>query len=204
MSKLDRGTTMTDDEQANRHQLRRQRTRKQLQDAMLELVLEKGFDSIVIQEVTDRADLGRGTFYFHFDSKEDILWSIVEDRIHLTEKTVAESFDGILPEKPEYYGYLNVFRHVEQNREVYRLLVSGKGSQAVADRARQYLVEETIRDIENFGLYNGIGQPPEITAQIVVGLLFSLVYWWIETPNEYSVEDMAAILYRTLHHRDPP
>jgi AcrR family transcriptional regulator len=192
------------EEEINRHQLRRQRTRRQLQDAMLELVLEKGFDAIVIQEITDRADLGRGTFYFHFKSKEDVLWSIVEDRIHLTENTVMESFDGKMPEQAEYFGYLNMFRHVEQNREVYQLLISSKGSQEIANRARQYMVAETIRDIEKFGVYREIGQPPEITAQIVVGLLFSLIFWWLETPNEYSAGDMAAILYRTLHHQDPP
>ena len=73
---------------------------------MLELILEKSFDSIAIQEITDRADLGRGTFYFHFKNKEDAIWSIVEDRIHATEKKLAQGFDGLMPEKPEYYGYL--------------------------------------------------------------------------------------------------
>jgi AcrR family transcriptional regulator len=192
------------EEEKNRHQLRRQRTRRQLQDAMLALVLEKGFDSIVIQEITDRADVGRGTFYFHFSSKEDVLWSIVEDRIHLTERELAAGFDGTMPPQAEYYGYLNMFRHVEQNRDIYKLLVSSKGSQEIANRARQYLVKETEHDIETFGVYRDIGQPPEITAQIVVGLLYTLIFWWLETPNEYSVQEMAAILYRTLHHQAPP
>jgi AcrR family transcriptional regulator len=191
-------------EQINRHQRRRQRTRAQLQEAMLELVLERGFDSIVIQEITDRADLGRGTFYFHFKNKEDALWSIIEDRIHVTENEVAEAFKGELPEKPEYYGYVNIFQHIEKNKRVYQLIVGNKGSQEVANRAKQYLVEETIRDMKNFDLYREIGQPSEITAQIVVGILFSLAYWWIETPNEYKVEDMAEIIYRTLHHQNPP
>ena len=191
-------------EQVNRHQLRRQRTRKKLQDAMLDLVLEQGVDSVVIQDITDRADLGRGTFYFHFKNKEEVLWSIVEDRIHITEHKIAEDFDGELPEKPEYTGYLNMFQHVEQNIEVYQLILGSKGSQEIANRVKQYMVQETIRDMKNFKLYREIEQPPEITAQIVVGLLFSLVYWWIETPNDYSVKDMAAILYRTLHHQNPP
>jgi AcrR family transcriptional regulator len=192
------------EEEKNRHQLRRQRTRKQLQCAMLELVLEKGVDSIVIQEITDRADLGRGTFYFHFKDKEDVLWSIVEDRIHVTENALEERYSGNLPEQMEYYGYVNIFRHVEQNRDVYQLLVSSKGSQDVTNRVKQYLVSETIKDIENHNVYHEIGQPPEITAQMVVSLLFGLVFWWLETPNAYSAQDMGAILYRTLHHREPP
>jgi len=192
------------DEQKNRHQLRRQRTRKQLQDAMLELVLEKGIDSIVIQEITDRADVGRGTFYFHFKDKEDVLWSIIEDRIQATEKILMENFDGKMPEKPEYYGYVNIFQHVDQNKQIYQMLVSSKGSQEVTNRTKQYMMAETIRDIKTYNVYHEIEQPPDITAQIVVGLLFSLVFWWIETPNEYSAADMGAIMYRTLHHREPP
>jgi len=192
------------EEQPSRHQRRRERTRKQLQDAMLGLVLEKGFDSIAIQEITDRADLGRGTFYFHFDCKEDALWSIVEDRIRLTEREVAEDFEGKLPEQAEYYGYRNIFQHIALNKDIYQVIVGSKGSQEVANRAKQYMVDETIRDMENFGLYQEIGQPPEITAQIVVGILISLAYWWIENPNDYSAQDLAAIVYRTLHHQDPP
>jgi hypothetical protein len=58
--------------------------------------------------------------------------------------------------------------------------------------------------MQNFGIYREIGQPPEITAQIVVGLLYSLIYWWIQTPKEYTVEKMADIVYSTLHHQNPP
>lgn len=191
-------------ENPDRHERRKQRTRARLQEAMLVMVQEKGVESITIQEITDRADLGRGTFYFHFDDKEDLLWSIVEDRIHVTERQVIEDFGGKLPVQPEYFAYLNMFRHVEQHADVYRLLVGDKGSQGIANRARAYLVEETLRDMKKFAVFEEIGQPPEITAQIVVGLLFSLILWWLETPGEYTSEDLAGILYSTLHHRQPP
>jgi AcrR family transcriptional regulator len=190
--------------QQDRHQRRKQRTRQKLQEAMLELVLEKGAEAISIQEITDRADLGRGTFYFHFDDKEDLLWSIVLDRIQATERQLLENFKGEMPEQPEYFAYLNMFRHVEQHADVYRLMLSSKGSQGVANRARDYLVQETLQDMENYGVFQDIGQPPEITAQIVIGLLFSLILWWLESKSETEVEEMASILYTTLHHQQPP
>jgi AcrR family transcriptional regulator len=191
-------------EKHNRHHRRRMRTRRQLQDAMLELVLEKGFESIVIQEITDRADVGRGTFYFHFDDKEDILWSVVEDRIHLTEQEVMAQFDGELPDQAEFYGYVNMFRHVDHNKSTYQAILGWKGSQEIASRVKAYLVSETKKDIERFGIYSDIGQPSDLTAEIVVGLLVSLAIWWLETPNEYTPLQMGEIIYRTLHHREPP
>lgn len=188
----------------DRHQRRKLRTRSRLQEAMIKLVLEKGVEEITIQEITDTADLGRGTFYFHFDDKEDLLWSIVEDRIQATERQVMEDFGGRVPEQPEYYAYLNMFQHVKQHADVYRLLVGDRGSQGVANRARKYLVEETQRDIESYGVFGEIGQPAEITAQIVVGMLFSLILWWLESEGAYTPSDLARILYTTLHHRQPP
>jgi AcrR family transcriptional regulator len=171
---------------------------------MLELVLEKGFESIVIQEITDRADVGRGTFYFHFDDKVDILWSVVEDRIHLTEQQVMERFDGTIPDQVEYYGYVNIFQHVAENKDTYRAILGGKGSQEIASRVKAYLVGETLKDMETLGIYADIGQPPELTAQIVVGVLTSLAIWWLESENEHTPKEMGAIIYRTLHHREPP
>ncbi|MGD8603658.1 MAG: TetR/AcrR family transcriptional regulator [Anaerolineales bacterium] len=191
-------------EKTNRQERRKQRTRRKMQNATLELILEKGFEEIVIQDITDRADVGRGTFYFHFDDKEDILWSIVEDRIHRTEREVEASYTGQLPPSPEYVGYVNIFSHIEQNQTMYRAILGGKGSQVISARVRDYLVSETLRDMEALDIYGDIGQPPEITAHIVVGLIMSLAVWWLETPNDKTPQDMGAILYRTLHHKKPP
>lgn len=188
----------------NRHQRRRMRTKAKLQDAMLDLVLEKGFQAIVVQDITNRADVGRGTFYFHFDDKEDILWSVVEDRIHLTEQEVMAQFDSELPLQPEFYGYVNFFRHIAGNKDAYRAVLGAKGSHEIASRVKHYLVSNILKDIEQWGIYCEIGQPAELTAEIVVGLVLSLAIWWLETPNEHTPLQMGGIIYRTLHHREPP
>jgi AcrR family transcriptional regulator len=55
-----------------RHDRRVQRTRKILQDALVELILEKGFDKVTVQDVIERANIGRSTFYSHFKDTEDL------------------------------------------------------------------------------------------------------------------------------------
>jgi AcrR family transcriptional regulator len=52
-----------------------QRTREQLQKALIELIGERGYDAITIQEIVDRANLGRTTFYLHYNSKDDLFMS---------------------------------------------------------------------------------------------------------------------------------
>ena len=47
-----------------------QRTRKLLQDALMALILEKGYEAVTIQDIIDRANVGRSTFYAHFLDKQ--------------------------------------------------------------------------------------------------------------------------------------
>ena len=188
----------------SRHKRRRDRTRSQLQDAMLELVLARGYDAIVVQEIVDRADVGRGTFYFHFDHKEDVLWSIVEDRFPIQNQAAADIFDSAMPEQAEYYHYVNRFRQFEKIKPVILAVLGSRASQVVASRAHQLLVAEAIREMETFHLYRDLDQPAEITAQIVVGLTVRLAVWWLETNQPYTAMQMGVLLYQTLHHREPP
>src|SRR5436190_13555719 len=55
-----------------------QRTRQLLHAALMSLIQEKGFESLSVQDIIDRANVGRATFYAHFDSKEDLLASGIE------------------------------------------------------------------------------------------------------------------------------
>src|SRR6266542_5467464 len=52
-----------------------QRTRQLLQGALMSLIQEKGYEALTVQDILDRANAGRATFYAHFDDKEDLLVS---------------------------------------------------------------------------------------------------------------------------------
>src|SRR5262245_11059285 len=54
------------------------RTRELLQKALIELISEQGYDAITIQEIVDRADVARTTFYMHYNSKDDLFISCHE------------------------------------------------------------------------------------------------------------------------------
>jgi AcrR family transcriptional regulator len=67
------------DEQVDR---RVQRTRALLRDALMSLIAEKGYRAITVQNIIDRANLGRSTFYAHYQDKEDLLLSGMEEHVH--------------------------------------------------------------------------------------------------------------------------
>src|SRR5687767_3562998 len=55
------------------------RTRRLVQQALVELILEKGYDAVTVTDIIDRADVGRSTFYAHFTDKQDVLFSNLDE-----------------------------------------------------------------------------------------------------------------------------
>jgi len=194
------------DEAPSRHARRRVETRRRLIQAATELVLEKGYDAITIQDITERADLGYGTFYLHFKDKEDIVWRAVQDGVTATQTRVAQQFATSIPPQVEYYGYLNIFHHVETDQDLYRVMLGGKGSSVLTNRIQELLAADIIRHLQSnpAGILSDFDLPAEVIAQILTGAITRLVLWWIETPNPYTPEQMAGMLYEALHHKKPP
>ncbi len=188
-----------------RHARRRLQTRQHLIETTLQLILEKGFEAISIQDITDRADLGRGTFYIHFKDKEEVVWTAFEELFKELEREAHQKLDRRMPQV-EYYGLLHIYNHAHTNRDLYRVLFSGKGSAMLTARAQDFLAQVFLTDIRaapeppevNFNI------PEEIEAQILTGVIGRLLYWWLETPNSYSPEQMAAITYEFLYRKLPP
>ncbi len=189
-----------------RHQRRRQQTRRLLIQTTVALVLEKGYDATSIQDVTDRADLGRGTFYIHFKDKEDVVWSAIQDLILEMEEQAHRQFKEHIPPQVEYYALLNIFRHSQQNRDLYRVVFGSKGSAALTGRVQDLLAQIFLTDIrERRGSQDSGREVPDvIVAQMMTGLVTRLVTWWLETLNEFSAEEMAGLTYRAVYRKAPP
>lgn len=71
----------------NRSQKRAKRTRKKLKKAALDVFSEKSVDAATIEEITEKADVGKGTLYQHFEDKEEIVVTLVDEAVeHLIER----------------------------------------------------------------------------------------------------------------------
>ncbi len=55
------------------------RTRRSLREALMSLILEKGYDAVTIEDITTRADTGRTTFYLHYRDKEELLLESINE-----------------------------------------------------------------------------------------------------------------------------
>jgi len=72
-------------ERSTRSERRRQRTRERIVEAAERLMRQRGVEAVTIQDVTEAADVGHGTFYLHFESKSEVLRPLIQqlaERIH--------------------------------------------------------------------------------------------------------------------------
>jgi AcrR family transcriptional regulator len=196
---------MNDNPSLTRHARHRLQTRQRLIQSTLQLVLEKGYDAISIQDITELADLGRGTFYIHFKDKEEVVWTAFHEMFQRLEQDAHKKLDRRMPQV-EYFGLLNIFRHAQANRNLYRVMFGGQGSAKLTSWGQDFLSKAFLVDIlaapeppdVNFNI------PEEIEAQILTGVISRLLFWWLETPNSYSPEQMAAMTYEALYRKLPP
>ena len=189
----------------NRHERRRMQTRKQLIESTLQLVLDKGYDAISIQDITDRADLGRGTFYIHFKDKEEVVWTAFREMFQELEQDAHRKLDRRLPQV-EYFGLANIFSHAAEHRDLYRVMFGRQGSAVLAARAQDFLASVFLADIRNAPEPPEVNfhLPEEIEAQYLTGVVTRLLFWWLDTPNGYSAEQMAAMTYMVVYRKMPP
>jgi AcrR family transcriptional regulator len=104
------------------------RTRELLHRALLSLIKEQGYDRITVQDIIDRADIGRSTFYAHYRDKDDLLLAGFEDiRSALAaEPQPAVEAKGATGELLQPLRI--VFRHVEGHRHVWQPLTRKGGA----------------------------------------------------------------------------
>lgn len=182
-----------------------QRTRLALRSALLELIKEKGFDSVSVEEITERANLGRATFYLHYKDKEDLLLDefreIASNRVQVlseipvsiwkSNKDNLELSDGRAPVMP----LLLVFEHASQNAELYRILLRGDSSQRIAGQIREIIAESinaiVMTRLQGDPLPAPMEVPVELLASYFSGALMGSLNWWLEQGTSPEPEEMA-------------
>jgi AcrR family transcriptional regulator len=115
------------------------RTKRLLHRALIELLLEKGYSRTTVQDILDRADVGRSTFYSHYRDKDDLLV------VSCTEYLRTAVNDSATPGTRLWEPVQTLLKLTEQHRELYRALV-GKRSGAVLIRATVQMVHEILAD----------------------------------------------------------
>ena len=181
----------------NQTDRRVQKTRKAIFEALSSLLREKKYAHITIQEIMDRANVGRTTFYAHFPTKDDLLSSCVEN-----------IFDGMTGELsahlPQAHGHqllpvAELFTHIRENeRRVNGILVSESGG-LLFEKFKSYLnavLEPMLLEVYPDGQVPDV--PVKVMANHITSTVAELLRYWLKTNMQESPEQMERYLHTLI------
>src|SRR5262249_1406982 len=161
-------------------------------EALIALVLEKGYEAVTVQDIIDRADVGRSTFYAHFLDKQQLLLSGFDElRVELAQQQhAAAAASG----EQRLSFSLGMFEHVQSYLRVYQALV-GKQSGAVVGQRIEQLLTDLVRDeLAALGPHGDAAPiPRELVVQYTVSAFLGLLIWWADHEGPYPAAQMDAI-----------
>lgn len=168
------------------------RTRQMLREAFLSLLIEKGYDFLSVQEITDRANLGRATFYLHYRDKADLLKECL-DALVSDFMSRMQYFPPDQWEITERAPLVAIFSYAREQSTLYRAVMSGQAGLLASRRLHELIVEHTRttweKQLEREGLSPGV--PLDFLCNYFAGSLLALVFWWLESGTPYNEEQMA-------------
>lgn len=165
------------------------RTRRAVQQALVALILEKGYDAVTVTDIIDRADVGRSTFYAHFTDKQDVLFSNLDELGFL--RPAPESPPG------ELFAFsLPMFEHVREQRRLVRALLGRGGAGPMVRHGEQLLASVIRGELAAAGV--GASAERDLLVICAVGAFMALVRAWADgevsaTPAELDDAFRAAV-----------
>lgn len=184
------------------------RTRRALREAMLDLMEEKGYDQVTVEELTDRADIGRTTFYLHYSAKQDLLleqFGELLDQLVVQLSQIPLSAWGQEGDLKSVDDHPNrpicmIFQHAADNKDLYQIVLRGEGVDQASER-----LQVIMTNAVNTFLSHKLGQeddqialkiPIDLFGNYFAGAMLGVIKWWLEADMPYSSEQMEEIFFQ--------
>jgi len=166
-----------------------ERTISAITRALFELVSERGYDRTTVQDIIDRANVGRSTFYSHFDTKDDLLLSSLEG--------LNADLDAHLPEPgPDepLLPSLGLFVHIEEQHHVFSGLFRSRAIDLVTNQTIRMLEARALRALGDRADDHPVS--PETRAAFLARSLMAFARWWIAQGRPHGPEWASATFDR--------
>ncbi len=162
------------------------RTRNALGDALIALMQEKPFDTVTVQQLLDRARVGRSTFYAHYRDKDDLFISDVEEFLEMMSTLLIrrrEASNRVAPVR-------ELFAHVAEMHQLQTALIASGKQRDVMEMAQEYFARAISHRLEALSASRAIARTQRTAmAHAFAGALLSLMSWWIDRRQIDSAKD---------------
>jgi len=157
-----------------------QKTLSLLREALVSLIAEKPYDSIVVKEILDRANVGRSTFYTHFRDKDDLLVSGIHDmlgEVPSPTRAGGRSVDRIL------WFSLPIFEHHYSHAHAWGDRIGHKGRTILHEHLRRVLtgiIAQVMKKDHRPGRQSPHQMPPDVVSAYIASTFVLVLNWWLD------------------------
>ncbi len=175
----------------SREDLRIQRTRKLLRDALFELTIARGFGAVTVRDITQQARVNRSTFYRHYLDKHDMLKQYLDD----LQAEIAEAAQaGVQASNTEQIpaGLLALLNHVRTYAAFFRVMLGQNGDPTFAHRFRQFS-ENRYRSLFAQVPTPALPEAPSVAMRLsyISSATVGAIRWWLEDSQPVTAEQFA-------------
>lgn len=173
-----------------------QKSQEAIKKAFIELLSEKSFDHITIQDISDRANVGRRTIYDHYIDKFDLLDKLIEEHINELRKLCESAADLDFAE-----GNLMWFAYFERNSSFFSTMLASKGATTFRSHFLKFVIEELESEVDvTEGKNKGLNK--DLILKFFGAAIVELVTAWIANglsePTQVVAEQMGILLDRNF------
>ncbi|HTM38663.1 MAG TPA: TetR/AcrR family transcriptional regulator [Terriglobales bacterium] len=174
-----------------------QKTQALLKTALVSLIAEKPYDSIVVKEILDRANVGRSTFYTHFRDKDDLLLSGIHEMLG---PVPPPTRTGTRQDRLLWFS-LPVFEHHYEHAHAWGDRIGTRGRAILHEHLRRVLTD-IVADVMTRGSRSGHQPTRQIPAEVVSAYIAStfvlVLNWWLDKRMRMTPKEINDVFLRLI------
>jgi len=181
----------------NRTDKKKAQTREKIFRAAKELFLEKGFHRATVEEIAEKADVAKGTFFNHFATKDAVLFYIGEQRMILLDNLLEKELIDTKDAREKIITWLEVFGRANEEdkeilslvaREIFNMELAKMQPEKEMETQLKYKLGEIIKEGQLSGQFRRKFDPNE-GADVFVGMYFFTLFQWLQGVLDHTLTE---------------
>ena len=175
---------------------RQRKTREAIFSAFIALLAQQDYSKITVGDIIQKADVGRATFYAHFETKDYLLKELCEDLFcHIFDAGSEQEHDHMFhcdaPESP----FLHLFQHLQKNDNHILQLLSCPSSGLFLQYFKEHLRTMVLQQLHLFANRKNPLLPEDFWIDHITSTFVETVRWWVDTAMAVSPETITEYFY---------
>lgn len=180
---------------------RQKKTREAIFEAFVFLLYKKDYSSITVKEIIDRADVGRATFYAHFETKDYLLKELCAELFcHIFDFTDSYCLDHkhIFKCDPPEDPFLHLLRHLKENDNNILKMFCGQNNLLFYEYFKDGVLSLVKKQISSFESRRDKSLPENFWLYHITSVFTETVKWWVKNDLKETPETIVGYFYKLV------